>query len=165
MSIEQNFEFYDELDFQYNFENDYLNYRGITKVYRFGGGGFGGPKKFGGGGFGRGKFKGNSDTPKILNLPQYGPTYKPKPLKPFLGILGLIRPAKKTEYFKLFNNKSYTAGISHHPKGLGKLKIYDKAKKRQYGVPLINIHNKPMKKWRFDLKPYKPFKPQKPFKF
>lgn len=41
-------------------------------------------------------------------------------------------------------------GVTHHDKGLGKLKYNEGGV--EYGVPLIDIINKPLKYWRIDKK-------------
>lgn len=123
MNLEQNFDFYDEFDFQDSFGDNYLGLGGITKVYAFSGGfggprPFRGPKRFGdGGGFSGGKFKGSNYTPKILNLPQYSPSYKPKlnynPVFP-----GLL-PIKQN--FKIQSSHKGKNGLYE-----GSMKIYTK---------------------------------------
>ncbi len=63
-----------------------------------------------------------------------------------------INLTRSTEYFKLLDNKDQTIGISHHSTGLGKLKILDKEKKIEYGIPLIDILNKPLSDWNIEKK-------------
>lgn len=56
--------------------------------------------------------------------------------------------SSNTAYFPLTADK--TIGVTHHKKGLGKLK-YNEAG-FEYGVPLVDILDKPMKDWRIDKK-------------
>ncbi|MBU1129137.1 MAG: hypothetical protein KJ949_00735 [Nanoarchaeota archaeon] len=63
-----------------------------------------------------------------------------------------VRSAKNTEYFNLLNTSSQTIGVTHHPVGLGKLKIFDNELEIEYGVPIIDILNKPLRNWRIDKK-------------
>jgi hypothetical protein len=80
-----------------------------------------------------------------LNLPKGGS----KPL----GFPKIeIRPAKKTEYFNLLDDSNQTIGITHHPVGLGKLKVYDRREDKEYGIPIIDIIDKNLRDWNFDLK-------------
>ena len=55
-----------------------------------------------------------------------------------------------TEYVKLLQDSNQTVGISHHPTGLGKLKIVDGG--TEYGVPVTDIINRPLSDWRIDKK-------------
>ncbi len=61
-----------------------------------------------------------------------------------------IRIAKSTEYFKLLEDSNETIGVSHHSAGLGKMKVFDKNSEVEYGVPISDIMNKPLKDWRID---------------
>ncbi len=63
-----------------------------------------------------------------------------KPLKPSF--------TKNTAYYPLTENGQ--VGITHHPEGLGKLKYNEEG--TEYGVPLIDILDKPLEKWRIDKK-------------
>jgi len=69
-----------------------------------------------------------------------------------LGESGPLRPIKKTEYLPLFDDGKFIVGETHHSKGLGKLKVYDQEKGIEYGVPIEDIINKPLKDWRIDKK-------------
>jgi len=69
-------------------------------------------------------------------------------MSPKVGSIRLINP---TEYNKLLSNANQTIGITHHPIGLGKLKIVDHSSKIEYGVPIIDL-TKPLKNWRIDKK-------------
>lgn len=71
--------------------------------------------------------------------------------KPSISIES-IRLARNTEYFQLSNTVTQTMGVTHHPSGLGKLKIYDKETDKEYGVSLRDILNKPLKDWGIDKK-------------
>ena len=61
-----------------------------------------------------------------------------------------VRLIKETEYTKLFQDSNQTVGVSHHPIGLGKLKVIDNG--TEYGVPIIDIMNKHLSNWRIDKK-------------
>ncbi|MBU4000573.1 hypothetical protein KKG29_05405 [Patescibacteria group bacterium] len=63
-----------------------------------------------------------------------------------------IRPAKNTEYFKLPSSEGHKLGVTHHSTGLGKLKVFDEKENKEYGVPIIDILNKPLKDWRIKKK-------------
>jgi len=63
-----------------------------------------------------------------------------------------IRPARNTEYFNILNTSSQTIGLTHHPVGLGKLKIFDHESKTEYGVSITDILNKQLKDWKIDKK-------------
>ena len=69
-----------------------------------------------------------------------------------LGAFGIVRPAKKTEYFPLSDTESQKIGVTHHPEGLGKLKVYDKDTDTEYGVPITDILNKALNNWKIDKK-------------
>ena len=60
-----------------------------------------------------------------------------------------MKLSRNTAYFGLNNDEDYAIGVTHHNRGLGKLKIFDKEEDKQYGVPLIDIEL-PLKKWRID---------------
>lgn len=63
-----------------------------------------------------------------------------------------VNPEKtQTAYARLFSNDNYTAGITHHPAGFGKFKVYDRENREEYGVPLVDI-SKPLAKWRIEKK-------------
>jgi len=53
-----------------------------------------------------------------------------------------------TGYFPLTSDGKI--GVTHHKEGLGKLKYNEGGV--EYGVPLIDIINKPLKDWRIDKK-------------
>ena len=55
---------------------------------------------------------------------------------------------KKTVYIPLTKDKKI--GVTHHPEGLGKLKVNENGV--ECGVPLKDINNKPLKDWRIDKK-------------
>lgn len=61
-----------------------------------------------------------------------------------------VRLIKETEYTELLSDSNQTIGITHHPIGIGKLKIVDNC--TEYGVPVIDIINKPLSDWRIDVK-------------
>lgn len=61
-----------------------------------------------------------------------------------------IKLNKYTEYFNLLDDNSQTIGLSHHPTGLGKLKIFDKEEKKEYGIPIYDILFKSLKDWSID---------------
>ena len=61
-----------------------------------------------------------------------------------------ISVSKNTAYFPLLNDVNQTIGVTHHNKGLGKLKILDSG--IEYGTPIIDILNKSIKDWRIDIK-------------
>ena len=63
-----------------------------------------------------------------------------------------IRVAKSTEYFKLVEDSQQTIGITHHQKGLGKLKVFDKETNTEYGIPISDILNKSLKDWGIEKK-------------
>ena len=58
------------------------------------------------------------------------------------------RFAKNTEYFQLLKDSNQTIGITHHPTGLGKLKVSDKG--GEYGVPITDVNSLPLSEWRID---------------
>jgi hypothetical protein len=62
-----------------------------------------------------------------------------------------IRVIKNTEYQKLISDQKtgLNVGITHHSKGLGKLKVSQDSV--EYGVPIVDIQ-KPMAEWRIDKK-------------
>ena len=66
---------------------------------------------------------------------------------------GPLRPIKYTKNTMYCPLDSYDgplfAGVTHHEIGLGKLKINDGIK--EYGVPITDIINKPLDKWRIEL--------------
>ena len=62
--------------------------------------------------------------------------------------LKIDRIAKNTEYFQLLKDSNQTIGITHHPTGLGKLKVSDNGV--EYGVPITDINSLPLSKWRVD---------------
>ena len=61
---------------------------------------------------------------------------------------GKVRPIKYTEYTPLTEDKSI--GITHHKNGLGKLKYVGEG--IEYGVPVVDLNEKPLKDWRIDKK-------------
>jgi len=61
-----------------------------------------------------------------------------------------IKFSKSTAYIKLLEDSSQTIGVSHHPNGMGKLKLNDNG--IEYGVPLTDIVNKNLSDWRIDKK-------------
>ena len=48
-------------------------------------------------------------------------------------------------------DSQFKFGVSHHPTGLGKLKVYDNSTGTEYGVPIGDLM-KPMSEWRIDKK-------------
>lgn len=61
-----------------------------------------------------------------------------------------INFSKSTAYIKMLEDSNQTIGVSHHPNGLGKLKVVDNG--TEYGVPIIDVINKPLSAWRIDKK-------------
>jgi hypothetical protein len=61
-----------------------------------------------------------------------------------------INLSKSTAYFKMLEDSNQTIGVTHHQEGLGKLKVNDGG--IEYGVPIIDIINKPLSQWRIDKK-------------
>ena len=61
-----------------------------------------------------------------------------------------VRLIKETEYTQLFQDSNQTIGITHHKIGLGKLKVADNG--IEYGVPIIDIHEKSLSDWRIEKK-------------
>ena len=59
-----------------------------------------------------------------------------------------INLTRNTAYIPLTSDGKI--GVTHHEKGLGKLKYNEGGV--EYGVPLIDIANKPLKDWRIDKK-------------
>ncbi len=60
------------------------------------------------------------------------------------------RIAKNTEYFQLLQDANQTIGVTHHDKGLGKLKVVDNGV--EYGIPIQDIISKPLKSWSIEKK-------------
>lgn len=67
-------------------------------------------------------------------------------------VLKPINLKKYTDYFPLLNDESQTIGITHHSTGLGKIKIFNKEEKKEYGIPIIDILSKSLKDWNIDKK-------------
>jgi len=63
-----------------------------------------------------------------------------------------IRIAKNTEYSELLDSSSERIGITHHPNGLGKLKVFDKSQNIEYGVPISDILSRGLSEWRIEKK-------------
>jgi len=63
-----------------------------------------------------------------------------------------MRIAENTEYFKIHDDNFQTIGVSHHSIGLGKLKVFDKVERAEYGVPLSDILSKSLSDWRIEKK-------------
>ena len=63
-----------------------------------------------------------------------------------------ISLARNTKYFQLSSTPNQIIGVTHHSKGLGKLKVYDSETDTEYGIPIIDILNKPLKNWNIDRK-------------
>lgn len=61
-----------------------------------------------------------------------------------------IRIIKSSEYSKLLDGPNETIGISHHPAGLGKLKVFDKSQGIEYGVPVQDIMSRNLSEWRIE---------------
>ena len=59
-----------------------------------------------------------------------------------------IKFSKSTAYIKMLEDSDQTIGISHHPNGLGKLKIKDGG--IEYGIPVGDIKDKPLSGWRIE---------------
>jgi len=59
---------------------------------------------------------------------------------------------KKTAYTPLLKDTNQTFGVSHHSTGLGKLKIFDNKSQKEFGIPITDILNKPLKDWKIDKK-------------
>ena len=66
--------------------------------------------------------------------------------------LSSLRFIKNTEYLKLFEDEQLVVGETHHSKGLGKLKLFDKGTEKEFSVPLIDINDKPLWDWRINRK-------------
>jgi len=67
------------------------------------------------------------------------------------GLKGLsheVEPAKKTTFFDLGEDNKYTFGVTHHPIGLDKFKVFDKKEECEYGLPVSDI----MRNWRIDMR-------------
>ena len=63
-----------------------------------------------------------------------------------------LRLIKNTEYLRLFDDGNLIVGETHHSKGLGKLKVYNRENDTEYGVPIEDIINKHLKDWRINKK-------------
>ena len=74
----------------------------------------------------------------------YGPIDK-KDIQKFSIVTG---PAASTQYAPLSTDANQTIGVTHHPTGLGKLKVTDDGK--EYCVPITDILNEPLSRWRIE---------------